>query len=120
MDIMETAFQIVEAKNHDQVQEIMKKRGWQNITDESILKYLQNYFVPSNGTLGEDQKLFFLNGFNNGIDALRKEFENHEDGDYGVVRCGRCGNHRVRCEAFLSDEYVYTCEHCESFLKDNK
>ena len=39
-------------------------------------------------------------------------FEEDDDGDYGVVECGRCGVKMYRHEAFMSDRYVYACNDC--------
>ena len=35
------------------------------------------------------------------------------DGDNGIVACGMCGKQLKRCEAFLSEKYLYTCNDCE-------
>jgi hypothetical protein len=39
--------------------------------------------------------------------------EDEEDGDNGIVRCGVCGKSLKRCEAFLSEKHLYTCNDCE-------
>lgn len=40
-------------------------------------------------------------------------FDDDDDGDYGIVECGMCGAKIYRCEASLSDRYVYLCNNCE-------
>ena len=36
-----------------------------------------------------------------------------DDGDWGIVECGKCGELLPRCEAFLSDSHLYLCSDCE-------
>lgn len=42
------------------------------------------------------------------------EVFNNEDGDYEKVKCGKCKKILYRCEAFLNDKYLYTCNDCEN------
>lgn len=35
-----------------------------------------------------------------------------EDGDYGIVKCGKCGLEMFRKDAFLDNDYVYVDQDC--------
>lgn len=39
--------------------------------------------------------------------------ESCNDGDWGLVKCGKCGKELRRHEAFLNEKYLYLCNDCE-------
>lgn len=41
------------------------------------------------------------------------QIEDQQDSDNGIVQCGKCKKELMRCEAFLSIKYLYTCEPCK-------
>lgn len=46
-----------------------------------------------------------------------RELEKEEDGDDGIVKCGKCGTEMRRCEAILNDKYLYLCN--PAYCQDN-
>lgn len=44
-------------------------------------------------------------------EMLDKVFD--EDGDYGIVKCGKCKKIMFRQDAFLSLKHLYLCDKCE-------
>lgn len=38
--------------------------------------------------------------------------DDYNDGDHGIVVCGKCGKQMERWTAFLSNKYLYLCDDC--------
>lgn len=133
---METAFQIVEGKNHKKAQPIVEGYGEKDVTDEKIVNHLHGYGSPTEPLL----VMTYCKGFNDGMDELRNEFEAQpptkiqivirgglvtcvndipQGVDYEVVDWDRLEHSGAcpRCDEAL-DENTITCPHCDFAVND--